>query len=308
MFAQGLLIGLKGWNVSLFEQAFGPIAAQTGFGVGATICGSVLLLIFSSGLALNGLMRGDGFLVSSIAVVASCIALFVFYPVFLILVESAVTPEGSYSFAALVARVFSADVGQVTLNSLVLGIATGLATTLLGLGFALLHKRTNFRAKGLLRLLAILPIITPPFVIGLGIILLFGRNGVATWLMSELFGIPPSRWIYGFFGLLLVQTLAFAPIAYLVIIGVVEGISPSMEEASQTLRANRWQTFANVTWPLMRPGLANAFLIGFVESLADFGNPLVLGGNFDVLTDIFLQLVPRMIPAGLPRCRLLCSR
>ena len=72
--------------------------------------------------------------------------------------------------------------GQVTLNSLALGVATGLSTTLLGLGFALLHKRTNFRAKGLLRLLAILPIITPPFVIGLGIILLFGRNGVATWL------------------------------------------------------------------------------------------------------------------------------
>ena len=193
---------------------------------------------------------------------------------------------------AIFARVFSADVGQVTLNSLALGVATGLATTLLGLGLALLHKRTNFRAKGLLRLLAILPIITPPFVIGLGIILLFGRNGVATWLMSELFGIPPSRWIYGFFGLLLVQTLAFAPIAYLVIIGVVEGISPSMEEASQTLRANRWQTFANVTWPLMRPGLANAFLIGFVESLADFGNPLVLGGNYDVLsTDIFFAIV-----------------
>lgn len=292
MFAQGFLIGLKGWNASWLELAFGPIAAQSGFGVGAVVCGGALLLIFSSGLALNGLMRGDGFLVGSITVVASSIALFVFYPVLLILIESAVTPEGGYSVTAIFARVFSADVGQVTLNSLALGIATGLATTLLGLGLALLHKRTNFRAKGLLRLLAILPIITPPFVIGLGIILLFGRNGVATWLMSELFGIPPSRWIYGFSGLLLVQTLAFAPIAYLVIIGVVEGISPSMEEASQTLRANRWQTFVNVTWPLMRPGLANAFLIGFVESLADFGNPLVLGGNFDVLsTDIFFAIV-----------------
>ena len=106
MFVQGLLIGLKGWNVSLFEQMFGPVASQTGFGVGAVICGSALLLIFSSGLALNGLMRGDGFLVSSIAVVASCIGVFVFYPVFLILVESAVTPEGSYSLAALLARVF----------------------------------------------------------------------------------------------------------------------------------------------------------------------------------------------------------
>ena len=75
-------------------------------------------------------------------------------------------------------------------------------------------------------------------------------------------------------------------------IGVVEGVSPSMEEAAQTLRANRWQTFWTVSLPLMRPGLANAFLLGFIESMADFGNPLVLGGNFDVLsTEIFFAIV-----------------
>ena len=65
-----------------------------------------------------------------------------------------------------------------------------------------------------------------------------------------------------------------------------------MEEAAQTLRANRWQTFWTVSLPLMRPGLANAFLLGFIESMADFGNPLVLGGNFDVLsTEIFFAIV-----------------
>ena len=78
----------------------------------------------------------------------------------------------------------------------------------------------------------------------------------------------------------------------MVLIGVVEGISPSMEEASQTLRATPWRTFKTVTWPLLRPGLANAFLIGFIESMADFGNPLVLGGNFNVLsTEIFFAIV-----------------
>ena len=86
--------------------------------------------------------------------------------------------------------------------------------------------------------------------------------------------------------------LAFTPIAFLVLIGVVEGVSPSMEEAAQTLRADRWQTFRTVSLPLMRPGLANAFLLGFIESMADFGNPLVLGGNFDVLsTEIFFAIV-----------------
>ena len=92
--------------------------------------------------------------------------------------------------------------------------------------------------------------------------------------------------------MLLAQLLAFTPIAFLVLIGVVQGISPSLEEAAQTLRARRWTTFRTVSLPLMRPGLANAFLLGFVESMADFGNPLVLGGNFEVLsTKIFFAVV-----------------
>ncbi|QIG49690.1 iron ABC transporter permease [Nordella sp. HKS 07] len=289
---QGLAIGLKGWTFASLESLLGPVAPQIGFGGGAFVVGTAFLLLLSAGLALKGFMRGDVFLVSSIAAVVASIGLFVFFPVALILIEAAQRPEGGYALGALVARFYSADLWAVTWNSLILAIVVGLLTTLLGLGFALLHKRTDFRAKGLLRLLAILPIITPPFVIGLGIILLFGRNGIATWIMAEFLGIPPSRWIYGFFGLVLVQTLAFTPIAYLVLIGVVDGISPSMEEAARTLRADRWRTFRTVTWPLMRPGLANAFLIGFVESLADFGNPLVLGGNYDVLaTDIFFAIV-----------------
>ncbi|MGA1232055.1 MAG: ABC transporter permease, partial [bacterium] len=101
-------------------------------------------------------------------------------------------------------------------------------------------------------------------------------------------------------GVWFAQTMAFTPIAFLVLIGVVEGVSPSMEEAAQTLRANRWQTFQTVTWPLMRPGLANAFLLGFIESLADFGNPLVLGGNFDVLsTQIFFAIAGAQADQGM---------
>jgi iron(III) transport system permease protein len=84
----------------------------------------------------------------------------------------------------------------------------------------------------------------------------------------------------------------FHPNCILVLIGVVESVSPSMEEASQTLRASRWQVFKTVTLPLMRPGIANAFLLGFIESLADFGNPLVLGAEYDVLsTEIFFAIV-----------------
>ena len=115
-------------------------------------------------------------------------------------------------------------------------------------------------------------------------ILLFGRAGAVTQFMEFAFDIPASRWIYGFTGIWFAQMLAFTPIAFLVLIGVVEGVSPSMEEAAQTLRADRWRTFTTVSLPLMRPGLANAFLLGFIESLADFGNPLVLGAEYSLET------------------------
>src|SRR3546814_1278959 len=100
--------------------------------------------------------------------------------------------------------------------------------------------------KRALRVLTVLPIITPPFVIGLAVILLFGRPGAVTQFLEVTFDIPASRWIYGLPGIWFAQTLAFAPISFLVMIGVVEGVSPSMEEAALTLRADAWKAFTTV--------------------------------------------------------------
>ncbi len=136
-------------------------------------------------------------------------------------------------------------------------------------------------------------------MIGLGLILIFGRSGLVNQLLEYLFGWQLGRWIYGLQGVLVAQVFAFTPIAFLVLIGVVEGVSPSMEEAAQTLRADRWRVFADVSLPLMRPGLANAFLISFIESIADFGNPILLGGNFGVLsTEIFFSVVGAQLDQG----------
>ena len=147
--------------------------------------------------------------------------------------------------------------------------------------------------------MSVLPIITPPFVIGLAIILLFGLSGIVTTFVADVLGVAPTRWIYGLPGIVLAQTLAYTPIAFLVLIGVVESISPSLEEAGQTLRAKPLQVFETISLPLMRPGLANAFLLGFIESMVDFGNPLVLGGNYDVLsTEIFFAIVGAQYDQG----------
>ena len=300
---QGFAIGLKGWNWAWLQALLGGAPTQQGLGFGGYLYLLAALVLFAQGLALSGLCRGDAFIAASITLSLGLIVLFVFFPVSRVLIQSVLLPDGSWAFAAALEKLNDASIwglsclqgGRqcgVVWNSLFLAVVVGAGSTLLGLAFALIAARTHWPFKPLVRLLSVLPIITPPFVIGLALILLFGRSGFFTGLLSDWFDIPRSRWIYGFYGVTLAQLLAFTPIAFMILLGVVQGISPSMEEAAQTLRANRITVFKTITFPLLRPGLANAFLVGFVESLADFGNPLVLGGNFDVLsTKIFFAVV-----------------
>ena len=293
--AQGALIGPLGVTVAARAPHFDPERVrQYGMGAGALVTQLGLLFVLTEGLAARGFVRGDGFVVGALGLVMTSVAVFVFYPVGVVLLRAVELDDGSLSFALLVDNLtsdrlwgLSGELG-VAWRSLLLAVLAGAGSTGLGLCFALVATRTDFRAKRLLRALTVLPIITPPFVIGLAIILVFGRAGVLTTHAAALLGVEPSRYIFGLPGILLAQLLSFTPVAFLVLIGVVEGVSPSMEEAAQTLRADRWRTFTTVTLPLIRPGLANAFLLGFIESLADFGNPLVLGGGQEVLaTEIY---------------------
>ena len=301
---QGLAIGFSGWTWTVSESLFGALSdGQPSMGAGAVLSAVVFVLLFSFGLAERGVMKGDAFVVSAISLLVFLVAVFVFYPISSMFAGSVQDFDGSFNPDGFIRNM--QDPGIWSLNCVIggarcgvawrtlwLAIMTGLGSTLLGLAFALVATRTRFPYKKGLRLLTILPIITPPFVIGLALTLLFGRAGVITQGLSDLFGVEPGRWLYGLTGIWIAQVLSFTPIAFLVLIGVVEGVSPSMEEASTTLRADRWRTFRRVSLPLMKPGLANAFLIGFIESMADFGNPLVLGGSHGVLsTEIFFAVV-----------------
>ena len=307
---QGFAIGIRGWNFEWAKSLFGELDdRQFGMGYGGLIVASAFLFTFTQGIAARGAVNGDVFVVSSIGGVIVIVTIFVFFPIAKMLTAAFITDDGGYSIAVFTSKFFSNRLwglgclsgGRcgVAWNSLFLAVMVGLITTVLGLVFALVVTRSGFRFKRGLRALTVLPIITPPFVIGLALILLFGLSGSVTVFFSDVFGIQPTRWLYGLPGVLIAQTLAFTPIAFLVLIGVVEGVSPSMEEAAQTLRATKWQVFKTVSLPLMRPGLANAFLLGFIESMADFGNPLVLGGNFDVLsTEIFFAIVGAQYDQG----------
>ncbi len=301
---QGLAIGVPGWNWTITEAVFGQLRdGQPPMGAGAVVSAVAFVLIFSFGLAERGVMRGDAFVVSTISILVFLVAVFVFYPIGSMFIGAFQDFDGSvnidgFSRNFVDPSIWSLDclIGGarcgIAWRTLFLAIMTAAGSTALGLAFALVATRTRFPFKKGLRLLTVLPIITPPFVIGLALTLLFGRAGVVTQTLATTFGIEPSRWLYGLTGIWIAQVLSFTPISFLVLIGVVEGVSPSMEEASQTLRADRWRTFWRISLPLMKPGLANAFLIGFIESMADFGNPLVLGGSHGVLsTEIFFAVV-----------------
>ncbi|MDB2466717.1 iron ABC transporter permease [Planktomarina temperata] len=307
---QGFSIGIRGWNFGWLRVFLGDLNdRQYGMGYGGMLVTVAFLFLFTQGIAARGAINGDVFVVSSISGIVVIVTIFVFFPIAKMLTAAFITDVGGYSLSVFASKFFddrlwglgclSGGRCGVAWNSLFLAVLVGLITTTLGLIFALVVTRSGFRYKRALRALTVLPIITPPFVIGLALILLFGLSGAVTTFFSDAFGIQPTRWLYGLPGVLIAQILAFTPIAFLVLIGVVEGVSPSMEEAAQTLRATKWQVFKTVSLPLMRPGLANAFLLGFIESMADFGNPLVLGGNFDVLsTEIFFAIVGAQYDQG----------
>jgi iron(III) transport system permease protein len=311
--AQGFAIGAQGYNFGFLKAMMPEITGgQFGMGAGAMLVTFGFLMICADGIASMGYFRGDRFIACALLMVTSLVVMFVFFPVVRVLYEGFVDQDRNLSVDALWTRFAQPKLWSlswsclwggsgcgVAWNTLWLALLCAAGTTFMGLMLALIVTRSNFRGKKMLRLLTVLPIITPPFVVGLALILLFGRAGAVNDFLYWAFDIPPTRWIYGLPGVLLAQLFAFTPVAFLVLIGVVEGVSPQLEEASQSLHATRWQTFRTVTLPLMAPGLANAFLVGFIESIADFGNPILLGGSFGVMsTEIYFAIVGAQLDQG----------
>ena len=141
--------------------------------------------------------------------------------------------------------------------------------------------------SGLFKIVSMLPVVSPPFVLSLSVIMLFGKAGIIT---RHLLGIYDNN-VYGFWGIALVQTLTFFPVCYMMFRGLLKNIDPSLEEAARDMGASRWKVFTSVTLPLILPGLGNAFLVTFIESIADFANPMLIGGSYDTLaTSIYLQI------------------
>lgn len=230
--------------------------------------------------------RLDLWLILAVALGILFVLLFIIYPLFRVIIVS-VYDEGQFTLKPWQEMLTLRNWWVPLWNTLLLATIVGVTSTLTGFIFAYAMHRVALPFKGFFRALAILPIITPPFLLALAAILLLGRNGLIT---AGMLGIRTSA-IFGLPGLIITQTLSEMPVAFLVLGGMLGALDLALEEASATMGASPRQTFARVIWPLMRPGLANSFLLAFISSVADFGNPMVIGGDFSVLsTAIYLRI------------------
>ena len=231
----------------------------------------------------------DPIMVSMIVVLLVFLALFILYPLLMLLVDSFYA-EGTITLDVF-KRVLNLErFRNAFKNTLTLGFIVGFASTAIGLLFAYVEVYVKLKTKileKLFGLVSMLPVVSPPFVLSLSMIMLFGRSGIIT---RSLLGIYDSN-IYGLLGISVVQTLTFFPVCYLMLKGLLKNIDPSLEEATRDMGATRWKVFTSVTFPLLLPGLGNAFLVTFIESVADFANPMLIGGSYDTLaTTIYLQV------------------
>lgn len=233
-------------------------------------------------------MRRDPALIPAIATIWTALGVFVLYPL-LRLIAITFFADGRFS-AASVARVFTNWYDRLAfINSLRLGIAVAIVGTFLGFLFAYAVTRLSLpkTLKWFLSAVTVLPLVSPPFTSSIAITLSLGPRG----FLLNLIHLPDLN-IYGFWGTLISETLTYFPVAFLTLSAILAAIDPNVEDAALSLGSSRLRVFWTVTLPLAVPGIANALLLLFASSLADFATPLVLAGHtFPVLpTQAYLQI------------------
>ena len=232
----------------------------------------------------------DPVMMGTIVLLIVFLTVFILYPLAVLLVDSVYSDGKGLTFEFFAASFQKASFRTAISNTLKVGALVGFLSTAIGLLFAYVEVyvkvKTRFMA-GLFKVVSMLPVVSPPFVLSLSMIMLFGKAGIIT---RHLLGIYDNN-VYGFWGITIVQTMTFFPVCYMMFRGLLKNIDPSMEEASRDMGATRMGVFRTVTLPLLLPGIGNAFLVTFIESIADFANPMIIGGSYDTLaTTIYLQI------------------
>ncbi len=233
-------------------------------------------------------MKKDPALIPVITALWLALGLFVIYP-FVKLLLTTFTIDGRFTMANMT-LVFQNSYDRLAfVNSIWLAIAVAAMGTFLGFVFAFAVTRIKLPAlvRWFIAAVTVLPLISPPFTSSIALTLSLGPNGI----ILKFLGIPDFN-IYGFWGTWISESLTYFPVAFLTITSVLACIDPNLEDAGLSLGGSPFKVFRTVTLPLTMPAIANAVLLLFACSLADFATPLVLAGHqFPVLpTQAYLQI------------------
>lgn len=186
----------------------------------------------------------------------------------------------------------SGEVAQATWNSLTSAVLSGLLAVLLALGFVLLIEHTDLRARTVLRLLALSPLLVPPFIGAISWTGLFGPAGLVNQGLEAVLGGPLWE-IYGGDGVILLLALHSYPVAYLVIAAALARIPAEWEQAARASGAAPHRVLRDVTLPLLYPAMLSSFVLVSVSNLADFGIPSLVGtpAGYETLATVAYRFV-----------------
>ncbi|MCR6109454.1 iron ABC transporter permease [Bacillus sp. A301a_S52] len=232
-----------------------------------------------------------GFAVAAI-IIAALLLLFILAPVMAVLLRSFGVGTGELTLQYYAQFFQSWSYFQAFVNSVSAGLISTSIIIMISIPFALYVTRSTSMLSKVYRGIGLLPLVAPPFIFSLALIILFGRRGVLTQWINSLTGLEIS--IYGFWGVVIAQVLGYFPIAYMMIESSLRSINPSVENASQDLGASQGKTIRSITLPLAGTAILKSGLIVFVMALADFSNPLIIGGGQSFLaSDAFLLVTGR---------------
>jgi iron(III) transport system permease protein len=177
-------------------------------------------------------------------------------------------------------------------HSMILGVATVIASSVLGITVAFLLVRYDFVGRNLFSYLTMIPIISPPLVGVLGFTFILGRAGTVNVLLMDLFDLlRPVNFLYGIHGVVLVETLHLFPMITLNVVDALGKVDPSLEEAAESVGARGWSKLWRVTLPLTTPGYVAGALLVFIWTFSDFATPLVLGVQDLLAPQAYLNIV-----------------
>ncbi|MBU1151084.1 MAG: iron ABC transporter permease [Proteobacteria bacterium] len=200
------------------------------------------------------------------------LAFFLLYPIIAVLIKSLRGPSG---FTLEYYRAFFSKnyYYQSLYNTLLLGAINTAVCLVIGFCLAYMTTRGPWILRKPLKIISLVPLIAPPYLFALSLIILFGRNGIVTRMFD-------LHWeLYGFGGVVISQTLAFIPLAFIMIESTLMSLNPNLEESAYDMGASEATILRTITIPLLAPGLLKAALLVFVMTIAEFGNAAILGGR-----------------------------